>query len=242
MMSGEALVQEEHRGAPESERVQSIQYLTFRIAGETYAIGVLQVKEILCFETITQVPSTPRSVRGVINLRGSVVPVVDLAVKFGLPESPITRLSCIVIVEVDLDGEQTVMGVMTDSVSQVVEFLPSDIEPPPPFGTNVQTNHLVGMGSDDDKFVLILDIDEVLTAEELVTASDLATDEETTAEEASGISFSNTTQSCPAVTDFAVSPAVLSAMRSVPRASMRLSAVWCSSLSAAKSNKSAAMR
>jgi purine-binding chemotaxis protein CheW len=182
-MSEAAIVQEEHTGAPESERALPTQYLTFKIAGENYAIGVLQVKEILRFETITQVPSTPPSIRGVINLRGSVVPVVDLAVKFGLPESQITKWSCIVIVEADLDGEQTVMGVMADAVSQVVEFLPGDIQPPPPFGTNVSTDYLVGMGNDEKKFVLILDINKVLTAEELMTASHLATDEEGRVEE-----------------------------------------------------------
>ncbi len=180
-MNETAIVREEGADVNEGERLQSPQYLTFRIAGETYAIGVLQVKEILRFEAITTVPSTPEFIRGVINLRGSVVPVVDLAMKFGLPESPITRLSCIVIVEVDLEGEQAVMGVMTDSVSQVVEFLPGDIEPPPPFGNNVKTDYLVGMGNGEDKFVLILDIDQVLAAEELMTASNLVSDEESTA-------------------------------------------------------------
>ncbi len=179
-MNEKAIVRDEGAAVNEGARLLSPQYLTFRIAGETYAIGVLQVKEILRFETITAVPSTPASIRGVINLRGSVVPVVDLAVKFGFPESPITKLSCIVIVEVNLGGEQAVMGVMTDSVSQVVEYLPEDIQPPPPFGTNVSTDYLVGMGTSDDKFVLILDIDQVLTAEELMTASRLASDEEST--------------------------------------------------------------
>jgi purine-binding chemotaxis protein CheW len=172
-----AIIKEEQTGIPEGENVHSTQYLTFQIAGESYAISVLQVKEILPFETITAVPSTPRSIRGVINLRGAVVPVVDLAVKFGLPESEITKWTCIVIVEADLAGEQTVMGVMTDAVSQVVEFQPGDIEAPPAFGTNVKTDYLVGMGSEEKKFVLILDIDAVLSAEELMMASLLAESE-----------------------------------------------------------------
>src|SRR5260221_6026244 len=96
------------------------QYLGFYIAGEEYAIGILRVKEILEYDTITTVPGTPSSMRGVINLRGSVVPVVDLAVKFGLAESLVTKRTCIVVVELDLEGQRTVIGVMADSVSQVI--------------------------------------------------------------------------------------------------------------------------
>ena len=104
------------------ETAEQGQYLGLFIGEEEYAIGILRVREILQFESITRVPGTPRSVRGVINVRGSVVPVVDLAVKFGLPESVVTRRTCIVILEVQAEGEATVMGVMADSVSQVVEL------------------------------------------------------------------------------------------------------------------------
>ena len=149
------------------------QYLGFYIAGEEYAVGILRVKEILEYDTITKVPGTPPSIRGVINLRGSVVPVVDLALKFGLPESQVTKRTCIVVVELDLNGERTVMGVMADAVSQVIELGPKDIEPPPAFGTRVHMDYLRGMGKAGKKFILILDVDRVLSVDELQAAASL---------------------------------------------------------------------
>lgn len=150
-----------------AEQGQRAQYLSFELAGAEYGVGILAVKEILQFETITPVPSVPRSVRGVINLRGSVVPVIDLAAKFGLPETAVTRRTCILIVEVQLDGRPTVMGLMADSVREVIELGPADIEPPPPFGTRVKVEHLLGMGKAGGKrFVLLLDVDRVVSADE----------------------------------------------------------------------------
>lgn len=143
------------------------QYLTFHLANEEYAVGILRVKEIIPYGALTKVPQTPPAIRGVINLRGSVVPVVDLALKFGLAASSVTTRTCIVIVEVNLDGEQTIMGMMADSVSQVIEFSDDDILPAPPFGTRVGMSFLGGMGKAGNKFVLILDIDKVLSAAEL---------------------------------------------------------------------------
>ena len=143
------------------------QYLSFYLAGEEYAIGILQAKEILEYDTLTRVPQTPPAIRGVINLRGSVVPVVDLAVKFGLPPTAISKRTCIVIVEVDLAGQRTVMGLLADAVSQVMDLAPTDIEPPPPFGTAVRVDYLQGMGKVGKKFVLLLDVDRVLAAPEL---------------------------------------------------------------------------
>ncbi len=142
--------------------------LSFHVAGEEYAIGILQGKEIIEFATLTRVPKTPTSVRGVINLRGNVVPVVDLATKFGLPETRVTKRTCIIIVEVELEGERTVMGVMADAVSQVIELQPEDIEAAPTFGAGVGVDHLLGMGKMGKKLVLILDIDKVLSAEDLL--------------------------------------------------------------------------
>jgi len=147
------------------------QYLTFHIAGEEYAVGILRVKEIITYGTLTTVPQTPQSIRGVINLRGSVVPVVDLAVRFGLPASPVTDRTCIVIVELNLAAEQTVMGIMADSVSEVVELIADDILPAPPFGTHVSTDFLRGMGKAGAKFVLILDIDKVLSATDMINSA-----------------------------------------------------------------------
>jgi purine-binding chemotaxis protein CheW len=147
------------------------QYLGFHVAEEEYAIGILRVREILEYDTVTRVPGTPASIRGVINLRGRVVPVVDLAVKLGLPESQITKRSCIVVVEVDLAGEPTVMGVLADAVSQVLDLPAGEIEPPPPFGPRVRVDCLVGMGRAGKAFVLLLDIDKLLSTDELAVAA-----------------------------------------------------------------------
>lgn len=146
------------------------QFLTFWVAGEEYAIAILRVREILQYETLTKVPGTPLAVRGVCNLRGSVVPVIDLAVRFGLPESAISKWSCIVVVELELEGERLAIGLLADSVSQVIDFRAEDIEPPPSFGTRVRIDHLLGMGKVDRRFVLILDIDRVLSSHELLAA------------------------------------------------------------------------
>src|SRR5206468_11896814 len=121
--------------ASQSTVAEQGQYLGFHVAGEEYAIGILRVREILEYDVVTKVPTTPPSIRGVINLRGSVVPVVDLAVKLGLPEIAVTKRTCIVVVEVNLSGERTVMGVLADSVSQVIDLPASEVQPPPTFGT-----------------------------------------------------------------------------------------------------------
>lgn len=144
------------------------QFLTFYTAGEEYAIGLLQVKEIVEYSTVTCVPYTPAWVRGVINMRGNVVPVIDLAVKFGLQASTISKFSCIVVTEVVSDGEKLTLGVLADSVSQVIDLGTEEIEVPPPFGTRVRTEYLLGLGRIGKKFCLILNIDKVLSADELV--------------------------------------------------------------------------
>ena len=149
------------------EAKNQTQYFTFFLAGQEYAIGILKVKEIIEYCELTRVPKTPRHIRGVINLRGSVVPVVDLAVKFGMPECTVTNWTCIIIVEVDVEGEETVMGVIADSVNQVVDLMPDDIEPTPDFGTQVRVDHLLGMAKTGKKFVMILDIDRVLSTSEV---------------------------------------------------------------------------
>ena len=142
---------------------QQSQYLTFIVGDVEYGIGILRAKEIIEYGTITTVPNAPHFVRGVINLRGRVVPVVDLAVRFGRRPAEVTRRSCIVIVEVDRDGTLDVVGVVADRVSQVAELPPSVIEPPPAFGTGVRTDWLLGLGRAEKGFVLLLDTDRVLT-------------------------------------------------------------------------------
>jgi purine-binding chemotaxis protein CheW len=148
------------------------QYLTFMIGAEEYAVSLLKVKEIIEYDTITEVPKTPEWVRGVINLRGSVVPVIDLAVKFRQSPSVAGKLTCIVITEVECEGEATVMGVMVDSVRQVIDLKPQDIEEPPTFGTRVKVDYLLGMARAGKKFCLILDTEKVLSTDELLELPD----------------------------------------------------------------------
>ncbi|MFP2928699.1 chemotaxis protein CheW [Pyxidicoccus sp. 3LG] len=151
------------------EKADRSSYLSFVIAGEEYAVGILRVREIIEYCPVTRVPGMPPAVQGVINLRGSVVPVVDLAVKFGLPPRPVSRWSCFVIVEVSLDGQQTAIGLLTDSVNEVLELGLDDIEAPPSFGTRVRLDFLLGMGRHDDKFIMLLDLDRVLSVSELLS-------------------------------------------------------------------------
>jgi purine-binding chemotaxis protein CheW len=149
-----------------TEAADRRQYLSFSLGGSEYGVGILQVREILQYEQVTRVPSTPRSIRGVINLRGQVVPVVDLAAKFGLPDTRPARLTCILIVEARLDGQPTVVGVLADAVQEVIELGKDDVEPPPAFGTQVKIDFLLGMGKVGKRFVLLLDLDRVISADE----------------------------------------------------------------------------
>jgi len=170
-------------GASDQEKHQvprsAVQYLTFLTAGEEYAIAIVKVAEIVEYETVTTVPNTPVWIRGVTNLRGRVVPVVDLAVKFGLPASGISKFSCIIITEVLFQGENLTMGVLADSVSQVMELSADEIEQTPPFGTRVKTEYLLGMGALGKKFCLILDIDKVLSADEMLAVTESVTEQNT---------------------------------------------------------------
>ena len=169
-----------------TQNVEQSQYLTFFIAEEEYAAGILRVKEIIQYDTVTKVPKTPPWIRGVIELRGGVVSVVDLAVKFGLPETQITNSTCIVITEADLGGEQAVMGILADSVSQVIELKAGDIELTPAFGTGVHADYLLGLGKAGKKFVLMLDIDKVLSADELLATTSVAAEPAEAGEAAAG--------------------------------------------------------
>src|SRR4029077_5265552 len=148
------------------EAVEQKQYLTFLLANEEYAIGILKVKEIIEYDTVTTVPRTPKWVRGVINLRGAVVPVVDLAVKFGLELTPVTKTTCIVIVETQFESQNTTIGIIVDAVSQVMELASDDLQPVPEFGTRVKVDYLLGMAQLGKKFALLLDVDRVLSTDE----------------------------------------------------------------------------
>jgi purine-binding chemotaxis protein CheW len=152
------------------EATELMQYLTFQLAGEEYALGILRVREIIQWQEVTRVPTAPAAIRGVLNLRGSVVPVVDLGVKFGIGPTEPTRRTCIVIVEVEREGGRTVMGIIADAVSQVMELGAGDIEPPPSFGTRVRMDYLQGMARMGDRFALVLDADRLLSIAELLSA------------------------------------------------------------------------
>jgi purine-binding chemotaxis protein CheW len=143
------------------------QYLTFMLAAEVYAIGILAIKEIIEYRGVTEVPMMPASVRGVINLRGAVVPVVDLQARFGRPASEITKRTCIVIVEVATGDERHVVGVVVDAVNEVLEIPATEIEPAPAFGTRIRSEFIQGMGKVRGKFVILLDANHVLALHDI---------------------------------------------------------------------------
>ena len=143
------------------------QYLTFALAGEMYAVGILNVKEIIEYGHLTEIPMMPAFIRGVINLRGAVVPVVDLSVHFGGKPSVVQKRTCNVIVEIITDDAKHDMGIMVDAVSAVLEIQASDIEPPPAFGAKIRADFIAGMGKVAGKFVIILDIQQVLSCDEM---------------------------------------------------------------------------
>ncbi|MGS0756565.1 chemotaxis protein CheW [Roseateles sp. GG27B] len=143
------------------------QYLTFLVGTEVFGIGILAVKEIIEYRGMTEVPLTPACVRGVINLRGAVVPVVDLQARFGRASSAVSKRSCIVIVEVQTDDSRAVIGVLVDAVNAVLDIAAAEIEPPPNFGTRIRRDFIHGMGKVKDRFVILLNVDEVLALDEL---------------------------------------------------------------------------
>ena len=143
------------------------QYLTYKLEDEVFAFDISKVREVLDFTTMTKVPKTPDFMRGVINLRGSVVPVVDLKLKFGMNWTEKTVNTCIIITEVTVDGEITVLGVLADSVQEVIDLESDHIEPAPTIGTQLNTEFIKGMGKQNDRFVIILDIDKVFSTGEI---------------------------------------------------------------------------
>ncbi len=150
------------------------QYLTFTLGGEMFAVGILNVKEIIEYGNITEIPMMPAFIRGVINLRGAVVPVIDLAARFGGKVSEVQRRTCIVIVEVQQEDAKHDIGIMVDAVSEVLEIQASDIEPPPAFGAKIRADFIAGMGKVAGKFVIILQIDRVLSVDEMAMLADVS--------------------------------------------------------------------
>ena len=147
--------------------MEPAQYLTFTLAEELFALDIGKVREVLDYTTVTRVPRTPEFMCGVINLRGNVVPVVDMRRKFGMPPIEKGVNTCIIIVEVTVDGETTVLGAMADSVQEVLDLGPEQIEPVPRIGTKLNIDFIQGMGKDGEKFVMILNIDRVFSVDEL---------------------------------------------------------------------------
>ncbi|MCX7627727.1 MAG: chemotaxis protein CheW [Methylophilaceae bacterium] len=154
------------------------QYLTFLLGGEMFAIGILNIKEIIEYGNLTEVPMMPAFIRGVINLRGSVVPVIDLSARFGRNPTEISRRTCIVIIEADAgeDGAKQDIGVIVDSVSEVMEIPRGEIEPPPSFGARIRNDFISGMGKVDGKFIILLDINKVLSVEEMAALSQIGSE------------------------------------------------------------------
>ena len=148
---------------------ESTQFLTFRLGDEIYALDIGKVREVLDFTGATTVPRMPDFMRGVINLRGSVVPVVDLRLKFGMSRTESTVNTCTIIAEVEVDGDRTVLGCLADSVQEVLDLEAGSISPPPRIGTKLRTEFIKGMGKRDDRFITLMDIDRVFSGEELAS-------------------------------------------------------------------------
>lgn len=151
----------------ESKTMETSQFLTFMLGDETFALDISKVREVLDFTKITIVPRTPAFMRGVINLRGSVVPVVDLRLKFGMTKTEKMVNTCIIIAEVTVDNERTILGALADSVQEVLDLRPEQIEPAPKIGTKLKTEFISGMGKHNNKFIIILDINKVFSTEEI---------------------------------------------------------------------------
>lgn len=147
------------------------QYLTFVVADEEYAVPLSRVREVVEFGAVTRLPAAAPFVRGVINRRGTIVPVLDLAVRFGHPPRAPTRRSCIVVLDVVLDGLPAFVGVMADAVRRLAELPPAAVEPPPAFGTAVRPEFLLGVSADGPRFLLLLDVDALLAASDFVLAA-----------------------------------------------------------------------
>ncbi len=157
---------------------ETTQYLTFKLDEEVFALDITKVREVLDFTTVTKVPRTPEFMRGVINLRGSVVPVVDLRLKFGMTKTEKTVNTCVIIVEVTVDNETTVLGALADSVQEVMDLEPDHIEPAPKIGTRLNTEFIKGMGKRDANFIIILDVDKIFSINELAMVQATQTEAE----------------------------------------------------------------
>ncbi len=145
------------------------EYLIFTIDGESCAMTIRRIREVIGYPPVTLVPSAPRTIRGVIDLRGKVVPIVDLAAKFGFGEHAPTKWTCLIVVEATLGGEPALLAVVADTVEDVIDFRDADLVPPPAFGTRVHLDYLLALGRLRSRFALVLDVDRLLTLDEILT-------------------------------------------------------------------------
>ncbi len=150
------------------------QYLTFSLSGETFGMNILNIKEIIEYGHLTEVPMMPAFIQGVINLRGSVVPVVNLAVRFGKDAVPVGKRTCIVIIEAGSEDEPQDIGVVVDTVNAVLEIAPGDIEPPPNFGARMRTEFIAGMAKVEQRFVILVNVQRVLSIDDMATLGSLS--------------------------------------------------------------------
>jgi len=158
---------QETHGVNQVRVLEGGKFLTFLMANEKYGLEILKVREIMGMMDVTTVPTTPAFVRGVINLRGKVIPVVDLRLKFGLEAKEDTQRTCIIVVHLTHTAQEMTMGIIVDEVSDVLDIDQNQIEPPPSFGANIRTDFILGMGKVDQKVMTMLDIDRVLTEQEV---------------------------------------------------------------------------
>jgi len=172
-MTALATTQDKALTAPNKSTALAGQYLTFTLGGELYALGILSSKEIIDYGNLTEVPMMPAFVRGVINLRGSVVPVVDLQARFGKGATPVAKRTGIVIVEAAGDDEDSSqdLGIIVDAVNEVVEISQEDIEPAPSFGTGIRPDFISGMAKRNGRFVILLNVSKVLSVDEMAALS-----------------------------------------------------------------------
>jgi len=157
----------------EDVALEQQQFLTFSLREELFAINIRPIKEIIEYGQLTKVPMVPEFVRGVINVRGNVVPIIDLSMRFGWPTTPVTKRSCIVIVEVESEGESLEIGVLVDAVSEVIDISLTDIEPAPSFGAKLRTDFIQGMGKVNNEFIVLLNVSHVLSVDELSSLESL---------------------------------------------------------------------
>jgi len=168
----------------EESNAASSQYVTFNLGKELYGVEVTRTREILSLTPVTKVPQTPDYLLGVINLRGQVVPVVDMRLKLGLLAGDETEDTCIIVVDVHVDGETITVGALADAVREVLDIRSDQIEPPPRLGTRLNTEYINGMGKIDEQFMILLNIDRIFNSKELTLVQDMREFDEPVAEEA----------------------------------------------------------